>query len=501
MRTELAAKVHRFCGLCMLLLAPVLALGCNDTRDDPTRCYQQRPCKQGLVCNQDSRCVPPLDSGGPAVSLPDASLRPDGALPPPVFDTPAGDQPLAVDAGTDEPNLPVAIDTALEVAIDAGLVSTLDAEIDSAADVPLDLAIDTRVPDAPGSCSDDRDCDGLMPYCLDNHCVACKTSEACQGGTPICSASHICVACVLADAGCPAMAPACEADSGRCVECVSNDGCPTRAKPICDSSTNTCVPCTSDGECEGTGPGVCMFHLDGRCAADAETVYVGSTSSAICSDSAASAGSAAVPYCAAQKGVLAARAKGRSLVVITGAQAGGFTGVALTAPLTVVGKNATLTPPDFSDGIGITSGELYLRDLTVAGSVGGLTGVGVNAQASTGATLVLHIDSCTIRGNPGGGILLAGAAFDFKNSVVTSNGPGQTGAGTSFGGIRVDSLPASGPARLDLVTISNNLAPGLSCAAGIQGTGVLVSGNAVLNIATSCGVVSCATPSATCGAQ
>jgi len=51
------------------------------------------------------------------------------------------------------------------------------------------------------------------------------------------------------------------------------------------------------------------------------------------------------------------------------------------------------------------------------------------------------------------------------------------------------------------VTIQNNLATGLTCSTAIQGQGVLASGNTPLDIATSCGVVSCATPAPTCGAQ
>jgi hypothetical protein len=173
---------------------------------------------------------------------------------------------------------------------------------------------------------------------------------------------------------------------------------------------------------------------------------------------------------------------------------------ALSAPLTVVGRSAIISPVDYADGVVITSGEIYLRALTVAGNPSGVTGIGVNAQAATGATMVFHMDGCTIKDNPGGGILLVGTAFDIRNSKVIGNGPGQTTAGTIWGGLRVESLPAGGQASLSMVTIQKNLAPGLSCSAAIQGQGVLATGNAV-DIATSCGVVSCAAPSPTCGVQ
>ena len=501
MTGEKRMEARRRSAILALSFTPGLFLACDATRRDWGSCQQkQDPCHPGFVCTTDHRCVPALDGGGLDGGQADRAVAIDVRT-------------LALDAGADlavdapvgedssEAPLPAAIDAAVEVAGDAPSGPGLAAASDAAADAPMDLAVDTRVPDAPGTCSANEDCAGPTPYCVDGRCVACRTSGECQGATPICAFDHACVACALADGGCPATAPACEADSGRCVECVSNDGCLVATKPICDGATNTCMSCTRDEQCAGVGPGVCMFHLDGRCAADAETVYVGSTATAICSDSASTAGSAEVPYCTAQKGVLAARAKGRPLVVLAGTLAGGFTGVALTAPLTVVGKGASITPAEFSDGIGITSGELYLRGVSVAGSATLQTGIGINAQATASATLVLHLDGCAVTGNPGGGILLGGAAFDIRNTRVAGNGPGQTSSGTSFGGIRVDSLPATGPTRFELVTIEDNLAPGLSCAGGITGDGVLASGNTVLNIASSCNVVSCATAGPTCGAQ
>jgi hypothetical protein len=475
--------------------------GCSDTRVDPLSCRVRGCGDGGLVCHANGRCGSGPEAGAVEDGLPDSATSSDSLLPPGTLDAPASGDAALDQAGLDQPTLPPSLDGAVGTGIDAAPSPSLDVAIDTAVDASLEAAVDTRIPDAPGTCALDTDCGGALPYCVEGRCAACRASAECQGGTPICSPGHACVSCALADGGCPASAPACEADSGRCVECTSNTDCPLAARPICDGASNTCAPCGSDDQCADTGPGVCMAHLDGHCAADTETVYVGATNLATCSDSASNAGSAAVPYCTAQRGVLAARAKGRPLVVITGSQAGGFTGVALTAPLTVVGKSATLVAADFSDGIGITGGEIYLRGLTVTGSVARQTGVGVNAQASTGASLVLHMDGCTIRGNPGGGILLGGAAFDITNTLVTGNGPGQTSAGTSFGGIRVDSLATSGGARLSLVTISDNLAPGLSCASGIEGTGVLASGNTVLNIATSCLVVSCGTAGPACGVQ
>jgi hypothetical protein len=277
--------------------------------------------------------------------------------------------------------------------------------------------------------------------------------------------------------------------------------CAVATKPICDAETNACVPCTADEQCVASGPSVCMSHVDGHCATDAETIYVGSSGTATCSDSAQSAGTARVPYCTAQSGVLAARMKGKSLVVMSGALVGGFSGITLSSPLTVVGKNAVITPEASSDGISITSGELYLRGVKMVGSAAGKTRIGINAQATAGATLVLRLDGCAVTDNPGGGILLDGAGFDIRNTVISGNGPGQTAGGAIIGGILIDSLAASGPANLTRVSITDNVPVGLSCAASIQGSGVLASGNTVIDILDSCDILPCSPAGATCGAQ
>lgn len=489
-------------GAAALGLAAAWLAGCSDTRLDPMSCHSH-PCAPGRVCDRASnRCVLAPD-GGPG----EAGAPPSGFDAPPArLDAPAMDGPSS-EAHADVPGAGT-LDGALDVPLgspDVPAVIALDGPASAPLDVALDGsptgAIDTRVPDAAGSCALDQDCGAAAPYCLAGRCVACRTSSECGGGAPICSTSHTCVSCALADGGCPANAPACEADSGRCVACVDNGGCSVPTRPICDPASFTCVPCARDEECAGVGPGICLAHLDGRCATDDEAIYVGPPDPATCSDTAASAGTRAVPYCTAERGVRAANAKGKALVVLAGALSGGFSGIALDAPLAVVGRNAVLNADDYADGIGITSGELYLRGITVAGSAARATGIGINAQATLGATLVLRLRDCTIRGNPGGGVLLAGAAFDIENSTVTGNGPGETAAGVTFGGIRIEGTPSAGPASIRRSTITDNLAPGLSCASAIQGTGVLATGNAVREIASSCALVSCGVPGPACGAE
>jgi len=536
-----------------LLLAAALAaagtfgLGCDATRRDWSTCYTTTNCGPNHSCTTDHRCVPDLDGGVLDTSRADAPLAAADAPSQVTLDGSHIDLSSPIDVGVD---VPVSLGppdgaVALDSSTEAGQAGVVDA---GAVDIGT---VDAYVPDAAGTCASDDDCTGKeAPYCAQGRCVSCKTGAHCGGGAPICSASHTCVSCAAVDAGCPAATPACEANSGRCleclgdgdctkdasksfcqagtcagcagagaaacvgrnpakpvcmpgglcVECATSDDCKSAAKPICDTTANACVACTRDEQCQAKvgGPGVCMAQQDGHCATDTETVYVGKNGAGTCSDS--GAGSAQTPYCTAQTAIGVAKSASRPVVVVMG-QVGGFSLGALSAPLTVVGRSAIISPADYADGISITSGEIYLRALTVAGNPSGVTGMGVNAQAATGATVVLHMDGCTVKDNPGGGILLAGASFDIRNSKITGNGPAQTAGGTNWGGLRVETLPAAGQASLNLVTIQKNLGSGLSCAGAIQGQGVLASGNTSPDIATSCAVVACTTQDSTCGAQ
>jgi hypothetical protein len=245
---------------------------------------------------------------------------------------------------------------------------------------------------------------------------------------------------------------------------------------------------------------------DGHCATDSETVYV--QNSAGCSTT-ATGGTAAMPFCAAATGVGSATATtGKDLVVVTGTLATGSATITATAPLSIVGKsNAIIVPAALNPGVTITAGEIYLRNLTVQGSSSLATGIGIKAAPDAGSTVTLHMDTCAVKSNPGGGILLNGAAFDIKNTTVSNNGSGTTGGGTRWGGIRVDSLPTAGSTTLSFVSIQSNGQVGLSCAASITtSNSVLATGN--VNGSTNpddqisgCGITPCTPASTTCGEQ
>jgi hypothetical protein len=245
-----------------------------------------------------------------------------------------------------------------------------------------------------------------------------------------------------------------------------------------------------------------MSEQDGRCATDAETVYVGAFGGARCSDFGTGAGSAAAPYCTAQLAVSAAKSRAMPLVVASGTLSGGFTGVSLTRPLVVVGKGAVITPAPGADGVSIVGGDLTLRGITIQGSTSMSTGIGINATPASGNTVTLHLDRCAVVDNPGGGILLAGAAFAITNTTVARNGPNPT----AWGGIAVQNPPAAGPTTFSWVTIRDNKQVGLACSGSIAAAngnaGVLATGNVGgVDISSTCGLASCPAAGPDCGTQ
>jgi hypothetical protein len=384
-------------------------------------------------------------------------------------------------------------------------------------------------------CVDNTGCtrDPAKGFCVSNACTGCQGAgaNACSGAKPACAASGAaagqCVECVdnsgctanvaksfcvsNACTGCTATLCAGRTDgktacasagtfAGQCVTCTSNAQC-AGTTPICASATDTCRACASDGECSGIGLGVCM--ADGHCALDVEAIYVGTLGSATCSPS--NSGTPQAPVCSLLAGVGLAKSGSKPVVIVRGTLAPASSTISVSSPLTIVGKSsAVLAPADpGADAITITSGEITLRNLTIQGTASPKTGIGIKASPDSGSTVTLHMDTCAVKDNPGGGILLNGAAFDIKNTTVTGNGPNANS--TQWGGIFVQSLPSVGSSSLSLVNIQTNNGGGLTCSAStpIQGAGILSAGNinTVTQISPACNVTACTVASTSCGAQ
>ncbi len=309
-------------------------------------------------------------------------------------------------------------------------------------------------------------------------------SPACGGGTPVCL--------------------------GRtCVGCASSADCSADVtKPICDLTTHACVACSSDSQCVaklGANPGVCMAHQDGRCASDAETIYVQNVAGCTATYSNDQEGTATAPYCSLDPiQVPMALSDTRTVVVIRGT---------VNAATMVLGRNATRSEYSFigqqnavvagaaQPAFDINSGKAYVRAVKFSPSAS--LGIRAISSNTTSSFTTLRLDTVTVDSCQQGGIFLDGAAFDIRNSTVTNNGPGSVGS-AFWGGVYIKSLPAvvGSPTSLSLLTVQMNKQVGVDCAAGpITGTGVFAAQNAGgVDVAPACGFSSCAALTPSCGA-
>lgn len=279
---------------------------------------------------------------------------------------------------------------------------------------------------------------------------------------------------------CPANKPSCVSSTstnplaGQCVGCLDSSTCGP-STPVCAS--NVCVPCTSDSQC-GTGPGICLFHAPygGRCATDAETIYVQNSGNC---GSGSSAGTSSKPFCDTQNAIAAVTSSkriillaGTGLFPVTSTVASGSGPISLIAP-----KGATTNAGAFV-GIHVTAGEVYLRGLSI--DKGGNTGVVVESGAT------LRMEGCYVTnngdtsGSKGGGLVVnPGANFDIGNCVFAANAAGQFGTATFFGGVYLGgSAPKTGPNRFWFNTVVGNEAHGIICYDATQQlSGVFANGN------------------------
>jgi hypothetical protein len=314
-------------------------------------------------------------------------------------------------------------------------------------------------------------------------------SDVAEAPPPTCRTQPM----LCADGGYDGSPGVCEAEAGVCVQCLTDGDCSTDStKPICEA--HLCRPCKADAECK-IGPGVCMFHQDGHCATDDETIYV--KNAAGCATAPSAGGTLAVPYCLSQDGINAV-VLGRSLVVMRGPDALTEWTVA-TAPaaaITVIGQSGATINPGARVGVRVSAGKVYVRDLKVA------SGSNVGVVAETAAELTMS--HCTIAANTKGGILVDAANFDITNTTVTGNGPGDD-AGAAWGGLRLKNLnlPATGKKSIGFLSVMNNNQVGISCSGSVDAASVLVTGSAGgVEVSLSCNFMSCGTAvTATCGAQ
>jgi hypothetical protein len=185
-----------------------------------------------------------------------------------------------------------------------------------------------------------------------------------------------------------------------------------------------------------------MGHQDGRCASSAETVIVTATSGNLPDSS---------------------ELAGIRLVVIRGTVTGNLAWTLSGAQMTIVGQSSgTLKGTASAATVGVTGGDLYLRDLSVAGGAN----VGISVTDGT-----LRMNRCHVVDNVEIGIKTTSSAFDIVNTVVAGNGS------TVSSGVTLGAYTGTGPKRFAFNTVVDNGAIGVVCGAAYTLTGVLANGN------------------------
>ncbi len=210
-----------------------------------------------------------------------------------------------------------------------------------------------------------------------------------------------------------------------------------------------------------------MFHDGGRCASDAETIYVERSGTCAMTVS-PTGGTSAMPYCLAQTGVDAVTPT-RRVVVLRGP----LTSMTVTNSgpvITVVGQMAAaLEPGAAGPGVQLNSGDLYLRGVAIRR--GSFEGVVAEAAGT------LRMNRCVVEGNAKGGILLKSAGFDITNTVVAGNGPGDDPTGQfQWGGVLIQVPGAGRAARFANNTVVGNNVLGLSCNGKVDTPGLIAYG-------------------------
>jgi hypothetical protein len=200
-----------------------------------------------------------------------------------------------------------------------------------------------------------------------------------------------------------------------------------------------------------------------------------------------------MPFCSLEPAAKDAGGS-RTVIVVRGGVTASMTPFGGASEISIVGQqSATIAAAAQSSAVHVAQGgKLYSRDTSITAVLG------VGIVADNGSTL--RMERVTVANSAKGGISLIGAAFDISNTKVTANGQGVDG-GTFWGGIYIKFPPSSGPTRLNLVSVTSNMSIGISCTGTISGSGVLAASNAGGDISPTCGFSSCATASASCGAQ
>jgi hypothetical protein len=445
--------------LSLSLSASSMFLGC--TERTPHYCDNSRNimCDKGQTCSSNHFCVI-ADASGDAA--------PTDAADAPAADAPA-DHPTDTTATTD---------SARDAGSDAGDGAGDGAEVHTGCNANTDCTADPSKP----ICQQDG-----------GACVGCVKSSDCNDPQAL----------------------VCDTSVNRCVPCLMDKDCTDPTKPICDAQA--CRACKADMECAAIGPGVCMAHLDGHCATDAETVYVlNQFGTPNCSnDPLAGAGSRTLPFCYSQNGVDSTQGKAipppdggtgddagndaseagsggvspdKSLVVMRGPSLTPWSFNAANRTITVVGQSDAAIMVSGFIGIHVSAGTVFVRSLHVTGAAGPSPAIIADGGE-------LHLDRCVVDGNAKGGVLIDGAAYEVTNTVIANNlGATSTIACGAWGGVCIRNLSPGGLRRFLNNTVVMNTPVGIACGDAYPILGSIVVPVTNGQATATCAVTSCCDP-------
>jgi len=258
-------------------------------------------------------------------------------------------------------------------------------------------------------------------------------------------------------------AKVCDLDDGACVECLADTDCLDTPKPICNLTTRTCERCTTDSQCASKepNPGICMFHQDGRCATDGETIYVESKSGCL-SATMPTGGTMATPFCKLQDALSAIGT--RRLLFVRGSADVGNTSIQNLSgsQISIVGPGTRITAAVGSPGLKVTGSDVYVRGLKILGDSG--TDIGI--VADTGATL--RLDGVTVENMAKGGLRVLGSGYEVINSLFDGNGGVIDDGGRFIGGAFLGPPSGGQPARFAFNTVVANNRDGVTCLSASQ---------------------------------
>jgi hypothetical protein len=203
-----------------------------------------------------------------------------------------------------------------------------------------------------------------------------------------------------------------------------------------------------------------MFHSDGHCATDQETVYVQvAVNLSNCPAAATtSAGSSTLPFCQISDALAAAGT--RSLLVLRGASIPGGTNITNGSPLSLIGQSAVISAGPGQAGLHVTGTDVYVRSI----AIGRTTGVAATTGIIADSNATVQIDGVDIEGMPQGGLLVTGGAgYDVINSIFASNGGTRDSQNRLIGGVWIDMPPSGQKARFAFNTIVSNSQAGIEC--------------------------------------